>query len=548
MDDVNNIRSLGRLCRTGCFGVGLFALLGAAGSGPVTLEIKDYVEMPITGKLDGKGQTDGMLARLNSLREEPGGASRFFINDLNGPLYILDKTTRKLATYLDFNGREGHQGLFHKFAFEAGYGNGLASVQFDPDYRKNGKFYTVHIEDPALPGSTLPDNTRVPGLNVRGYETTTAIRMPGESLREGVLIEWTDTKTSNTTFEGTARELMRIQLNTRIHPLGDLAFNPAARPGDAEWRVLYIGCGDGGAGESRTSIRSNPQRLDTLVGKILRIVPDPAEHQSTSTVSDNGRYRIPSDNPFVSTEGARKEIWAYGFRNPHRLHFAIDAADPRNNRLIANSIGLHTWETVNIVHKGANYGYSLREGNETLKPDNQTSKSLPEIDKIPVQVTDTVTNGTITPTYPVIQYGHVPGGGDAIGSGFLYNGKLIPALRGKYIFTDITTGRIWYADYKAMLAADDGNPSTMAERHELQIRWDNPHAPDAGKKVYDTMFPIAEAAYHFRGGKDPDLPGTSLVSGSGRADAHVAVDAAGELYIFTKTDGVLRAVVGGTIK
>jgi hypothetical protein len=545
MDAVKNRRWLGRLCRTACFAVGLAALLGAGGSGSVTLEIKDYIEMPITGTLDGKGQTDGMLARLNSLREEPGGASRFFINDLNGPLYILDKATRKLTTYLDFNGREGHQGLFHRFTFEIGYGNGLVSLQFDPDYRRNGRFYTVHIEDPALSGSALPDNTYVPGLNVRGYETTTPIRTPGETQREGVLIEWTDTRTSNTTFEGTARELMRIQLNMRIHPLGDLAFNPTARQGDAEWRVLYIGCGDGGSGESRTSIRSNPQRLDTLVGKILRIVPDTAEHQSTSIMSDNGRYRIPSDNPFVSTAGARKEIWAYGFRNPHRLHFAIDAADPRNNRLIANSIGLHTWETVNIVHKGANYGYSQREGNETLKADNQTSKPLPEIDTIPVQVTDSVTNGTIAPTYPVIQYGHVPGGGDAIGSGFLYNGKLIPALRGKYIFTDITTGRIWYADYKEMLVADDGNPGTMAERHEVKILWDDPHdTPDAGKKVYDAMFPIAEAAYHFRGGKDPDLPGKSLVSGSGRADAHVAVDAAGELYIFTKTDGVLRIVTG----
>ncbi len=59
--------------------------------------------------------------------------------------------------------------------------------------------------------------------------------------------------------------------------------------------------------------------------------------------TDNGRYRVPSDNPFVSTRGARNEIWAYGFRNPHRLHFAIDPADAKNNRLIANSIGLHTW-------------------------------------------------------------------------------------------------------------------------------------------------------------------------------------------------------------
>jgi len=549
MDQVCTLRDWKRLLSVACLAAGLPVLLVAGPAPSVTIEIKDYVELPITGKLDGTGQTDGELARLNSLHEEPGGARRFFINDLNGPLYIVDKATRKLTTYLDFNGREGHHGLFHKFAFETGYANGLISLQFDPDYRKNGRFYTVHLEDPALPGSSTPDAASVAGLHLRGYQTTPAIATPGDTQREGVLIEWTDSNTSNATFEGTARELLRLQLNTRIHPIGDLMFNPTARAGDAEWRVLYIGSGDSGSGESRTSIRSNPQRLDTLVGKILRIVPDLAEHQSTSVVSDNGRYRIPNDNPFASLEGARKEIWAYGFRNPHRLHFAIDPADPRNNRLVVNSIGLHTWETVNIVHKGANYGYSQREGTDTLKADNQIVKQLPESDRIPVQVNATVTSGTIAPTYPVIEYAHVPGGGDAIGSGFLYNGKAVPALRGKYVFIDITTGRIWYADYKEMLAADDGDPSTMAERHEVKIRWKDPHAAgETGAKVYDTMFPIAEAAYHVRGGKDPDLPGTSLVSGSGRADAQFAVDAAGELYIFTKTDGVLRAVVGGTVE
>ena len=549
MDQVSTSRDWKRLLPVACLAAGLPVLLGAGPAPSVTIEIKDYVELPITGKLDGTGQTDGELARLNSLHEEPGGARRFFINDLNGPLYIVDKATRKPTTYLDFNGREGHHGLFHKFAFETGYANGLISLQFDPDYRKNGRFYTVHLEDPALPGSSAPDAASVAGLNLRGYQTTPAITTPGDTQREGVLIEWTDTNTSNATFEGTARELLRLQLNTRIHPIGDLMFNPTARAGDAEWRVLYIGSGDSGSGESRTSIRSNPQRLDTLVGKILRIVPDLAEHQSTSVVSDNGRYRIPNDNPFVGLEGARKEIWAYGFRNPHRLHFAIDPADARNNRLVVNSIGLHTWETVNIVHKGANYGYSQREGTDTLKADNQIVKQLPDSDRIPVQVTATVTSGTIAPTYPVIEYAHVPGGGDAIGSGYLYNGKAVPALRGKYVFIDITTGRIWYADYKEMLAADDGDPSTMAERHEVKILWKDPHAAgEAGAKVYDTMFPIAEAAYHVRGGKDPDLPGTSLVSGKGRADSQFAVDAAGELYIFTKTDGVLRAVVGGTAR
>jgi len=528
------------------FNVIVFVAWSAAAptASDVTLELRDYVTFPITGLLDGKGQTDGMLARINVLREEPGGASRLFVNDLNGPLYIVDKSSKKVSTYLDFNGRDGHHGLFRRLAYEVGYANGLYSFQFDPDYKANGKFYTVHIEDPSLPGSPVPDNTSYPALTIDGYTVTRPIPTPGPIQRESVLVEWTDTKPSNLTFEGTARELMRVPLNTRIHTMGDIEFNPAARRGDTEWRVLYIGSGDGGSGESRLAIRMNPQRLDTLVGKVLRIVPDLAEHQSTSTVSDNGRYRIPNDNPFVAVEGARKEIWAYGFRNPHRLHFAIDPANPSNNRLVANSIGLHTWETVNIVHKGANYGYSLREGNELLQRDNKTAR-IEGDDTIPVQVTDTVTNGTIRPTYPVAQYGHVPGGGDAIGSGFLYNGKLLPSLRGKYILTDISTGRLWFLDYREMLAADDGKAETLATLHPLRLAWDDPHdSPDGGKKIYDTMFPIAEAAYHFRGGKSVHLPGMALISKDGRADAHVAVDAAGELYVFTKTDGTLRAVTG----
>lgn len=533
------------MLRTVMSGLAAVATLLAAPSPGLVLDLRDYVEFPITGKLDGKGQTDGMLARINSVREEPGGAARLFVNDLNGPLYIVDKATRRITTYLDFNGREGHHGLFHRLAYEAGYANGLNTFQFDPDYRSNGRFYTVHIEDPALATSAMPDNAAYPGFNVSGYTVTSPITTPGTIQRECVLIEWTDSNTSNATFEGSARELMRIQLNTRIHTLADIAFNPVARRSDNDWRVMYLGSGDGGSGESRLAMRMNPQRLDTLVGKILRIVPDLSEHASTSSVSENGRYRIPSDNPFVGVAGARTEIWAYGFRNPHRLHFAIDPDNPANNRLIANSIGLHTWETVNIVHKGANYGYSQREGNETLLTTNKTTK-LPDEDRIPVLVTDTVTHGTVTPTYPVIQYGHVPGGGDAIGSGFLYRGRLA-ALRGKYIFTDISTGRVWVADYREMLAADDGKPETMAATREVKIRWDDPHdAPDAGMRLYDTMFPIAEAAYHFRGGKSAHLPGLALVSGDGRADAHVAVDGAGELYVFTKTDGVLRIVTAAT--
>ncbi len=516
----------------------------AGGAGDLALELRDYIEFPVTGRVDGKGQTDGLLARINSVREEPGGAARFFVNDLNGPLYIVDKATKRITTYLDFNGRDGHRGLFHKFSYEVGYANGLTSFQFDPDYPTNGKFYTVHIEDPTLPGSAAPDNANYTGLKIDGYTVTSPIPTPGPIQREGVLIEWTDSNRSNLRFEGTAREVLRVSLNTRIHTLADLEFDPSARPGDPEWRMLYVGSGDGGSGEAKSSIRMNPQRLDTLVGKVLRIIPDLAEHQSTSAVSDNGRYRVPNDNPFVSLAGARPEIWAYGFRNPHRLHFAVDPEHPANNRLITDSIGLHTWEAVYIVHKGTNYGYSQREGTEALQLDNHTTK-LPEDDRIPVQVTDTVTHGMVVPAYPVIQYGHVKGGGDAIGSGFLYQGKRLPALRGKYVFTDISTGRVWYADYREMLAADEGKRGAVDAMHELRLRWDDPHdAPDGGRRLYDSMFPIAEAAYHFRGGRAAHLPGLALISGSGRADAHVAVDGAGELYVLTKSDGMLRVVTG----
>ena len=123
-----------------------------------------------------------------------------------------------------------------------------------------------------------------------------------------------------------------------------MTFNPAARPGDPEWRVMYVGVGDSGTGEQRDIRRLNPQRLDNFGGKILRIVPDLREHTATSTVSDNGRYRIPNDNPFVSVEGARKEIWACGLRNPHRLIWDVDPAQPHRAALIAFNIGLTSWE------------------------------------------------------------------------------------------------------------------------------------------------------------------------------------------------------------
>ena len=146
---------------------------------------------------------------------------------MNGSLYIVDKATGKLTTYLDFNGRDGRPGVFHKFSFDGGWANGLNSFQFDPDYSKNGKFYTVHIEDPTVDGSGVPDNARSPGLTTRGYATTAAITTPGDIQREGVLVEWTDSNPSNDTFEGTAREVMRVM---RTHAPRGAEFDVASNP------------------------------------------------------------------------------------------------------------------------------------------------------------------------------------------------------------------------------------------------------------------------------------------------------------------------------
>jgi len=495
----------------------------------LTLELEDYAALPVTAD-NTNDNTRAQLARVNYMREEPGGR-RFFVNDLNGPLYILDKRTKAFTTYLDFNGAGGRAGLFPKFTFERNFATGLTSFLFDPDYTHNGVFYTLHMEDPAVNAPAVPTSGVVAGLDLTGYTTTPAIPTPtvdGRIEREVVLIEWTDRDPSNDTFEGTARELLRLQHPLPQHPLGEMTFNPAARAGDADWRVMYLGAGDAGSGEQRDSRRLNPQRLDTFVGKILRIIPDLREHTSTSTISENGRYRIPNDNPFATVDGARKEIWAHGLRNPHRLLWDVDPARPRTPTLLAFNIGLVTWETVVVVHKGANYGYPLREGTQSMSSTNGMGP-LPENDMIPVQISDTVARAEVKPTYPVIQYPHTrEAGGDAIANGFVYRGKLIALLRDKLVFGDITTGRIWYAKQADVLAADDGNPMTVAPIYEMDVG----------------LRPIVEETYRKRGGSGQTLPGFSAIAGRGRVDLRFAEDNDGELYILTKSDGMIRKVVG----
>jgi len=500
------------------------------------------------------------LARINFLRAEPtnapGFGSRFFVCDQNRNLYIVDKAnplaTNNWIRYINF------EEVFPRFDNDPGFAGGMNTFQFDPGYATNGIFYTVHMETTTTP-ILGPTNGSLPGFDTNGYTTTGVINPPGVTpARIAVLVEWKDTNLANTTFEGTAREVMRVGFASNIHPMGDLLFNPLARPGDPDYRNLYIANGDGGAGEA-VSTHALPQRLDTLSGKILRITPDLNLHPADD-LSINGRYRMPTTgsdpNPFTASNsvftnliGVRKEIFAYGFRNCHRLSW-----DALSNQLIEDDIGLHSWEEVNLIHKGTNYGYAEREGTEQLfvtnngtfngKTGSQNGFAFPALDVLTV----TGLVAQVTPTYPVANYSHRDG--DAISSGFVYRGKLLPQFYGKYIFGDITTGRLFYSDLDEMIATDDNIRTNPAAVHEIQVVFKSPYT-GTNYPVQRRLFDIVAEEYRQRGGTSAaTLPGSATVTGGndpsgvpyggGRSDIRLALGDDNELYILSKSDGMIR--------
>ena len=514
-------------------------VLATAQTAPPALaaELADYVEMPRTSFSDGRSQA----ARINVLIEEPGNA-RLFVAEHAGPLSIVDKATRQAVTYINFNGSDA-PGLFPKFAPGGGFVSGLMGFAFDPDYRRNGVFYTIHLEDPAVAGERTPKAGVMPGLDASRFVPTTPIGMPanGQPLtREGVVSEWTDSNIKNATFEGTVREVMRVQLLNSIHPMSDLTFNPTAARGDADWRVLYISTGDGGTGEQTDVRRLTPQRLDHFGGKIIRIVPDLREHVSTSQVSENGQYRIPNDNPFVSTPGARKEIFAYGMRNPHRMAWEVPTGPGIQASLLAFVIGSNEgspvrYETINIIRRGANYGYPLREGPE-FKPLSPIYGPLSEDNTLPLRVSDTVVLDQRIPMQDSALAYRTGVEGLAIANGFVYRGKKWPQLQGAVMFGDITSGKLFYARMADLIAATDGNPTTLAPYTEITTNLStlvqeriraNPPAPPPGRA----------------GGPGAGRGGAPSGPRPFRTELRIATDEAGELYILTKSDGLIRRVV-----
>ncbi len=413
---------------------------------------------------------DGRLVRwnrINYLGEIPDGSGRLYVPDLNGTLYTIENGTPH--AYFDVRARLG-QAFFSR----RGLGQGFGFVTFHPRFRTNGRFYTVHTELASGAGRR-PDLTR-----------------QRNTVYHGVITEWTAADPSASTFSGTRREVLRLGFAGPIHGIQQIDFNPEAEPGDRDFGLLYIAVGDGGRG-----VRSDePQNLAMPHGKLLRI--DPLRRNSS-----NRRYGIPAGNPFVGRPRALGEVYAVGFRDPHRFSW-----DPGGrHRMFLGHIGEHAIEAVDEIKPGANFGWSKREGPFVYDktPAGPCAKILP------------LPRNDRGYTYPVVAYDHdAPPGwdcksdlGHGIIGGFVYRGSAVPRLRGKYVFADLVTGQLFYTRAARMVT---GRP--RAPIHELMV-YDG-----AGRRTTTRRLLNAD------GLGDPD-----------RVDLRFGRDAEGELYVLSKGNG-----------
>ena len=262
---------------------------------------------------------------------------------------------------------------------------GLLGLAFHPNYENNGEFF-VYYTDP-----------------------------PHQSVISRFRVSQDDPNRADLSSE---EELLRIKQPFWNHNGGTICFGPDG--------YLYIGLGDGG---SANDPHDNGQNLGTLFGSILRIDVDRKEAGQP--------YAIPSDNPFVEQAGARGEIWAYGIRNPWRIAF-----DRKTGLMWCGDVGQNLWEEIDIIQRGGNYGWNLREGEHTFGANGADRR--PDLIE------------------PVFEYDHEVG--KSITGGTVYRGSRLPELQGCYLYADFVTGKIWALKYdtqRQQVVSNHSIPSPM---------------------------------------------------------------------------------------
>jgi hypothetical protein len=458
----------------------------------LAVEIRDIARLPDTRGLRPADQdvTPAGRARINFVRDLPDG--RRFANDSRGFLYLME--SGNATVYADV-------GAVFPFAIYNRLESGFIGFVFHPEFGRNGLFYTVH-------GERAAGNPGVPDFIPPGFSRA-------DVTYHNVITEWRAANPGAPTFDGTRRELLRVGhvVANLAHPFGDLEFNPTAKPGDPDYGLLYTSGSDLGFSNGGGPNANNPaqtQRLDTVIGAILRI--DPRSPSVSGGVKGLGDYTIPAVNTFAADGDSKTlgEIYAYGFRNAHRLSW-----DPTDGTMFAADIGMNNIEEINIVHEGGNYGWMKREGlfeNGITRPGGALNQLFP----LPPAILDGREKDGFS--YPVAMYDHTQG--QAVSGGFAYYGR-IAALRGKFVFGDIVRGRVFAADLAAMKNADDGVPQTVAPVEEVQLYV----VGSDGQRTYMTFRELIEAA-----------TGTTAT----RADLHFSRAGDGELLLTSRQDGTIR--------
>jgi cytochrome c551/c552 len=374
----------------------------------------------------------------------------WFVLDQRGKIYRL--SGNQVETWLDISK------LKPAFIGQPGLATGLGSFAFDPGFARNGIFYTTHSEAPHTKKADFAIPDSIP------------------QTLQWVLCEWKARDPNANIFDGTSRELMRIDMVDGIHGMQEIIFKPGTRPGDEDHGLLYIGIGDGGSAQAEHLFLT--QHPGKPWGTILRI--DPRGKNSI-----NGRYGIPPANPFAKSKDSNtvREIYAEGFRNPNRISWTA------KGDMVVTNIGQAKIESIDIVRKGQDFGWPNREGPFLVHPGENLNKVYP----LPA------TDSPFHYSYPVAIYDHDEG--NAIAGGFEYRGTDIPGFSGKYLFGDIPTGRLF------LVNLDDAKSGKPAPVQEWFV------AIDGQRKTL------------------------RQVCGQDRVDLRFARDARGEILIFTKPDG-----------
>jgi hypothetical protein len=435
-----------------------------ATEGVIAVNFVEFASVPDAG---------GREARLNLLRDEPG-TRRMFVNTMQGMLYSVSYDGKTVAPYLDINdskwanpvNSQGSERGFQSFAFHPQFAD-----RGTPGY---GKFYTwVDTSNMTPTADFAPSGT--------GH------------THDEILLEWTAKDPKAAAYDGGApRELFRIAHPFPNHNGGEIAFNPLARRGSADFGLLYIGSADGGAGGDPYN---HAQNLKSAFGKILRV--DPLGKNSA-----NGKYGIPPSNPFAKNPDALGEIYSYGHRNPQRFSW-----DRKDGRMFEAEIGQNINEEINQIVAGGNYGWNIWEGsfkyfNREVSTDDQ--RADPKM------------------VYPIVDFDHT----DALFRGlvaatgiYVYREKAIKALTGMLIFGDNPSGELFYVDADTL-------PKGGQNFHRILFTGINV------KGEAKTLLQIIKDK-NAQQGRTP----------ANRADLRMGDGPNGQLFVLNKHDGVIRLLV-----